>query len=261
MESEYRGPAKTSLLSVGVNSSSIVWPYFEALVVYLGNSESGLAILKDELRSGQFKDVVKLSTEIDRVHREICLALKAFAPRPEGSSSDVLTIEQIILALKLYLISWATLLDMVASLLNKILDLGIADRDITFERIVKHELVMNSELSAIIERYDEIELREFKNHRNEIVHRGRILDKEIEATDNNRSLLDSRRYPILVSEARISEEDYKKECAEQTKQLVELAWQKREFYQGHYSSTFLMVEGLLIELAKKTAALYKIEST
>jgi Cthe_2314-like HEPN len=218
--------------------ASVVSPYFESLIAHLRNDEGGRDRLGSEsVVSGQFEDVVNVSSEIDRVHGEICLALKAFE---EGLFSNVLTVEQIILALKLYLISWATLLDMVASLINKILDLRLADRDITFERVVGHKRVVNSELSETVKQYDEIEVKDFKHHRNEIVHRGKILDIEIEAARANRNALYSRRHPAFLfpNETRISEEEYKMESAEQTKQLVELASKKKSFTEAIIAARF-----------------------
>ena len=198
--------------------------------------------------------------EIDSVHREICLALNDFSPRPMGLFK-YLTVEQLTIALKLYLIAWATLLDMLAGLINKSFGLGFADRDVNFDLLLRNQHVQNSELPVVFKRHAErLDLKKFKQHRNEIVHRGKILDAEIKTAHVNRNILDSKRYSLL-SQTNISDEEYKKESAEQTKQLFELAAQKKEFYEAHYRLTLEMVSELLVVLAKKTVETCKARST
>lgn len=238
---------------------SIIGPFLETWLQGCENFPDPLETLKSGFRSGQLHDVAKSLAEIDTVHREICLALKDFAPRPVGLFSNVLTIEQIILALKLYVISWATLLDILAALINKTFDLGFANTDVTYDLILRNKHVQNSELPAMLRKYSgRLDRLNLKHHRNEIVHRGRILDKEIEAAHEDRKALVSSRYSFL-NEKRISEEEYKKESEEQTKRLCELAAQKKDFYGGHYRVTLEMVSELLTILAKKSLDLHKMK--
>ena len=236
---------------------SIIGPYFDAL----GRNLAGLdgkhvkAIFSRVFSS----DMIWSLAETDSVHREICLALSDFSPRPMGLFK-YLTVEQLTIALKLYVIAWVTLLDMLAGLINKSFDLGFADRDVNFDLLLRNQHVQNSELLVFKKHAERLDLKKFKQHRNEIVHRGKILDTEIKAAHVNRNVLDSKRYSLL-NQTHISDEEYKKESAEQTAQLFELAAQKKDFYEAHYRMTLEMVSELLIVLAKKTVETSKARST
>lgn len=79
--------------------------------------------------------------------------------------------------LKLYIISWVSLSDVLASVLNAVYDLGIDEQDIEFGAILRNAHIASSELPAIVKKHTKsIRHGEFKRMRNNIVHRGKLAE-------------------------------------------------------------------------------------
>lgn len=217
-------------------------------------------ILARFLRSEYSFDILRVLAQTDSIHKEICFILKGFEPRNVGFFFKALTVEELILAVKFYVISWATLFDMLAGLINKVFDLGFADADVKFDVIRRNKHVLNSDLPAIFEKYGKaLNMKEVKRHRNEIVHRGRIMDEEVKIFYEAQSVLHAQRYSFLRSN-HISEEEYKKESAEQTKILFELASRKKSECEAHYKATLGMVADVLRFLGRRAIELYKAKA-
>ncbi|MEA2164310.1 MAG: hypothetical protein QOK37_2437 [Thermoanaerobaculia bacterium] len=82
--------------------------------------------------------------------------------------------------LKLYVISWISLSDLLARLLNDTLDLGIAELDVKFDAIIRNEHVRRSGVPEIVKKYAKaIQYNHFRKLRNNIVHRGKLDDIEL----------------------------------------------------------------------------------
>jgi hypothetical protein len=79
------------------------------------------------------KHVLETMAEMDRLLREMHAVLNEFTGR-RLVLFDLLTVEHLATAMKLYVISWGTILDLVARLVNEVLNLGIADRDVRLAR-------------------------------------------------------------------------------------------------------------------------------
>jgi len=83
---------------------------------------------------------------------------------------------------KLYIIGWVSLSDVLANLLNHVLDLGIGDQDVKFAAILRNKHVQRSALPEVVERHRKaIQYEHFKKSRNDIVHRGKLGDTELTA--------------------------------------------------------------------------------
>ncbi|TAJ98372.1 hypothetical protein EPO44_11710 [bacterium] len=205
-------------------------------------------------------DIMRSLDKIDSLHKEICMILRDFEPRNVGLLFKALTVEQLILSTKFYVISWTTLADMVAALISKVFNLGFADADVKFDLILRNKHVLNSELPAIFKKYTKpLDIEGMKRHRNEIVHRGRIVDEEVKTFYENQNILHAKRYSLL-NVNKMPEEEYKQESAKQTKMLFELASRKQAMYEAHYRTTLEMVAEVLSSLGRKAIELYKAKA-
>ncbi len=244
---------------------SIIGAYFNEHTKALENDpnrrETAL-LFEESLGSGYSLDILKLLAQIDSLHKEIGIILKEFESRNVGFFRKDLTVEQLILSVKFYVTSWTTLTDMVAALINKVFDLGFADADVKFDLILRNKHVLNSELPAIFKKYTTLDIKGMKRHRNEIVHRGRIMDEEIQTLYENQNALHAKRYSILsiLRTDRMTEEEYKQESTKQAEMLFELVSRKRAMYEAHYKTTLEMVAEVLRSLGRKAIELYKAKA-
>jgi hypothetical protein len=79
--------------------------------------------------------------------------------------------------LKLYIISWVSLSDVLASVLNEVYDLGIDEQDIEFGSILRNAHIVASEIPAIVKKHAKSTRHgEFARLRNNIIHRGKLND-------------------------------------------------------------------------------------
>jgi hypothetical protein len=84
--------------------------------------------LAQRMGSKHFLSILGTITEMDRLYRQMQSALDEFTGR-RSFLFTVLTIEHLAMMMKLYVISWHTILDLVARLVSVTFDLGIADRE------------------------------------------------------------------------------------------------------------------------------------
>jgi hypothetical protein len=240
--------------------NSIIGEYFHE-ITRLSESEPDrkqvAVLVMGLLTSEYFRDILKSLAEIDSLHKEIRIILKEFEPRNVGLFLKFLTIEQLILSIKFYVTSWTTLTDMVAALINKVFNLGFADADVKLDLILRNKHVVNSELPAIFRKYiNPLDIKKMKRQRNEIIHRGKIGDEEVQTLYENQNILHAKRYSILEAN-KMPEEEYKQQIAKQTKILFELALHKQAMYEAHYKTTLEMVAEVLGSLGRKAIELYK----
>lgn len=238
---------------------SIIGEYFNAIAKALESATYGkeTAILFRRGLGGEHGfDSLRSLVQIDSLHKEIRIVLRGFEPRNVGFFK-ALIVEELILSVKFYVISWTTLLDMLAGLVNKVFNLGFADTDVKFDLILRNKHVVTSDLPAIFKKYSKaLDMKAVKRHRNEIVHRGRIMDEEVKNFYEAQNVLRAKRYSLLKSN-HISEEEYKKECAKQTEILFELASREKATYEAHYNTTVEMIAEVLSSLGQKAIELHK----
>ena len=140
-------------------------------------------------------------SEIDRLCREMESVLNEFTGRDVHATFMTLkwpTIEHLAVAMKLYVISWSTLRDLLASLINVVFNLGIADRDVKEHLVLHNRHVQSSRVPQIVQAYDNsLAIKDLKRKRNDVVHRGNIPDEDVEQILMERNAL--RRSSLFTS--------------------------------------------------------------
>jgi hypothetical protein len=177
--------------------------------------------------SKHFLSVLGTITEMDRLYREMHSVLSEFTGR-RSLLFTVLTVEHLAMVMKLYVISWHTMLDLVARLVSVAFDLGIADRDVSMRLILNNDHVRSSRIPEILQAYEKaLPMKDLRKRRNDAVHRGKIPDPDVEAMLKERNTIDSHRYSLLESKP-ISDEEHKNLLSDLQERLGALARAKRE---------------------------------
>jgi hypothetical protein len=154
-------------------------------------------------------------------------------------------------------VQWSTLTDITASLINKTFNLGLVEKDVRFGLVLRNSHVQKAGLASILKQHSkDIEYDLFSRHRNEIVHRGCILDKDVLELKAEWNRLHSRKYSLLIKEP-ISDDEYKTGTAELNKKTLEIAAVKQAHYRSHYEKTLALVGEMLGAMARKSAELYE----
>jgi hypothetical protein len=88
--------------------------------------------------------------------------------------------QEISLLIKLYIIGWITLSDILANIINEVFDLGYAEQDIQFGVIMRNRNVRGSSLPQVVKTHAKaIQYKKFVRLRNDNVHRGKLEDAEL----------------------------------------------------------------------------------
>ena len=152
-----------------------------------------------QLREPYFMGILRIISEMERLGREIDSALNEFAGRNFGLVK-LLTIEHLAVSMKLYVISWYTLLDLLAYLINAVFNLGIADRDVKIQLVLNNRHVQSSQIPQIIREYEKVSvIKDLKKKRNDLVHRGKIPDTDIEQILWERNTIDSSPFRVPIA--------------------------------------------------------------
>ena len=246
-----------------LHRESIVGAYFEQLTKVLDSDKDSkqIALLfAQRLGSKYFLAILQTMSEIDRLCREMESVLNDFTGRDLHGmlvTGKLLTIEHLAIAMKLYVISWSTLRDLLASLVNAVFNLGMADRDVKEHLVLHNSHVKSSRIPQILLVYDNTPLiKDLKRKRNDVVHRGRIPDDDIEEILKERNTIDSSRYSLLKKNP-ISEEEHKRQIALLQQNLRALAKEKQDLWRRHHKQTIAMISEIAGELVLKTIDLYK----
>jgi hypothetical protein len=91
-----------------------------------------------------------------------------------------LTFPELTAVIKLYIISWVSLSDVLAGLLNQVYDLGIAYEDVEFGALRRNRHIASTSVPAIVRTHEKaLRYDEFAKLRNAIIHRGKLEEKEL----------------------------------------------------------------------------------
>jgi hypothetical protein len=203
-----------------------------------------------------FLAILQTISEIDRLCREMESVLNEFTGRHLGFGK-LLTIEHLVIAMKLYVISWSTLRDLLASLVNAVFNLGIAERDVKLQLVLNNSHVKSSRIPQILQAYDNtLLIKNLQKERNDVVHRGRIPDNDIEQILKERNRIDSSRYSPLEQNP-ISEDEHTGQTSLLRQKLSALAKEKQEIWRKRHQQTIAMLSEIGGELMLKTIDLYK----
>jgi hypothetical protein len=136
---------------------SIAGTYMAKLVELLecdSNKPKFAASFAKSIGSKHFLSVLEIAAEMERLYREMRSVLDEFTGR-RYFLFNVLTVEHLAMVMKLYVISWYTMLDLVARLVNVTFRLGIADRDVTLRLILNNHHVRLSRIPEIVHSYEQ----------------------------------------------------------------------------------------------------------
>lgn len=240
-------------------SFSVVGEYYGELMRLMEASQEPKRLarfLADRFARKYSKSIMLSLLEMDSLHREICQILDDFSGR-RAAFLKYLTVDHLILLIKIYIVQWSTLMDMTASLINKAFNLGLAEKDIRFGLVLRNSHVQKAGVATILKQHSkDIEYNLFSRHRNEIIHRGRILDKDVLDIKAEWKRLHSRKYSFLT-ENPISDDEYKIGTAELNKKTFEIATVKQAYYRVHYEKTLVLVGEMLRAMARKSVDLYE----
>jgi hypothetical protein len=242
-----------------LHRESIVGAYFARLNQMLEcekDVKQIASLFAHRLGSDYFLAILQIMSEIDRLCREMESVLNEFTGKNVGFGK-LLTIEHLIIVMKLYVISWSTLRDLLASLINAVFNLGIASRDVKEHLVLRNSHVNLSRIPQILKAYDKtLLIEDLKKKRNDVVHRGCIPDEDIEQIFREISTIDSRRYSLLQMNP-ISEEEYKRQISLLQQKLRTLAKEKQDLWRRGHHQTITMLSEVAGELVLKTVDLYK----
>ena len=238
---------------------SIIGAYFAQLTKVLKSDADAkqIALLfGHRLGSEYFLAILQLLSEIDRLCREMGSVLNEFTGRNLGFGK-LLTIEHLVIVMKLYVISRSTLRDLLAYLVKAVFNLSMADWDVKLDRVLKNSHVQSSRIKKIIKAYDDtLVIKDLNAKRNDLVHRGKIPDEDIEHILKERNRIDSLRYSLLEKNP-ISEEEHKRQISLLHHKLRALAKEKQDLWRAHHQQTITMISEIGGELMLKTIDLYK----
>jgi len=213
-------------------------------------------LIADRLGSKYPMAIMNSLVEIDSLHKEVCQILDDFTGRQAGFLK-YLTVDHLMLLIKFYIVQWSTLTDMIASLINKTFNLGIAEKDISFGLVTRNQHVQQSDIIDILKNHSkDLEYDLFKKNRNEIVHRGKILDKDVLDLKIEWNRLYSRKYSFFVDKP-ITDDEYKTASASLRDQTFRLGALKQTYYRNHYQKTLKVVAAMIGVMARKTIDLYE----
>lgn len=84
------------------------------------------------------------------------------------------------LLLKLYVVGWSTLSDLVAGLLNDAFDLGYGDQDISMTALLRNAHIRVTAIPNLVRRHsNSLQHARFSKLRNDLVHRGQLRDEAL----------------------------------------------------------------------------------
>lgn len=232
---------------------SVLGAYFGRLTELLESDKNPKSVAEafiQQLKAKHFMSALETMTEMDRLYREMRSVLTEFTGRGYFLF-NILTVEHLATAMKLYVISWHTMLDLVARLVNSVFNLSIADRDVTPRLVFTNDHVKSTRIPEILAAYEKaIPVKDLRKRRNDTVHRGRIPDPDVEQILKERNTLDSRRYsPITISP--ISEEEYRKGTSLLQTRLSAIAKEKQSLWEQLHQQTIAMTSAVAGELAVK----------
>lgn len=246
-----------------LTKSSILGGYFGRLTTIIEtekDSKQAALWFAQQLGTTYFLDILRVISEMERLCGEIESVLNEFTGRNLGLVK-VLTVEHLAVSMKLYVVSWGTLGDLLAYLINAVFNLGIADRDVKVEFVLNNRHVQSSRIPQLIREYEKLSaIKGLKKKRNDLVHRGKIPDADIQQILGERNTIDSHRYSLLQTNP-ISEEEYKKQRSLLHKKLSVLAREKQDLWREHHQQTTAMLSMIGGELALKTFESYRKQAT
>ena len=239
-------------------TDSFLGNYFSEITLLMTSAKDPkkAALLVAKSMSNEYShEIFESFAALQNLHKEISSILDEFSGR-SAFLIKLITIDLLVLSIKFYVIAWSTMLDLAASLVSKVFNLGISEKDINIDLILRNKHVQKTEVFTILKSYTkQSDYDLFRHHRNEIIHRGKIIDDEVVQLQNERNHLFSKRFSLLNTEP-ISDEEFQKENEQLTAKIRDLASSKQTSYKAHYARMAKILSDLMAPLAHKAFELY-----
>jgi len=191
-----------------------------------------------------------VTKEIDDVEREIRSILERLGVSGHAFIVKAYSIEELVLGVKHYLVAWSTMKDLMSNLINSSFDLGIHEKDLGFGMILRNEKVKITDIPAICKEHaKKVDVPYTDKQRNDAVHRGRLLDDEINKFRSRYNEVFAERYNLLNPNP-ISDEELKEKLKALNTELPALAKSKQEEYARHFELTMELNKDLAVALAR-----------
>jgi hypothetical protein len=247
------------LKAYGLDDDSVLGPYFDELgrLIETDKNPKDVAVaIAERLGTEHSLSVLKIMSEMAGLYKEMRSVLNEFTGRNYGLMT-ILTVDHLASAMKMYVISWYTMLDLVARSVNAAFNLGIADGDVRLPQVLRNAHVKSSRIPEILRTYKStLCIKDLDKKRNDVVHRAWTPDPEVDALRAERNSIDARRYSLL-QKSPISDDEYKQLTSDMQKRLNVSASAKRELWEKLHSQTIAMTSKVARELAGKTLELYR----
>jgi hypothetical protein len=160
----------------------IIAIFFDTFNCEIENAGNALSALKGQNRDwsmAYIRRTMITSVEINSLQDEIELILSRLGVASKGPFFSVFSIEELTVGLKFYLIAWSTMKDVMAMFINTVLDLGIAEKDVSFGMILRNEKVQKTNIPAICKKHAKpLKISYVDGARNDAVHRGKLMDRD-----------------------------------------------------------------------------------
>lgn len=224
---------------------------FNRLVEESPDSLSALKSHNSEWAKKYLFKVLISVIELSEFQKEIELILSGFDAKPVGLFYlKPPSVDELILAVKMYLVAWSTTKDLTALLMNAVYDLGIDDSDVSFGIIIRNRKVTDSEVRKLLAKYQkELDIGGTSQARNDVVHRAKVPDIDLKELKAKRNGIEAQRYSWLVKD-RISEDEYNKLIGVFHKELGETAARKKIYYTEHHKKNIAFLGELATNLAR-----------
>jgi hypothetical protein len=90
------------------------------------------------------------------------------------------TLPQVSLLIKLYVLSWVTLSDVLSNVINEVFDLGYGEQDVELGTLLRNRHIRATSIPRVVKKHTKsVKYDLFARRRNDVAHRGRLIDSEL----------------------------------------------------------------------------------
>jgi hypothetical protein len=187
-----------------------------------------LAAVECESKRG----VITYALRVDESYRDLGHTITLLAAANSITSIGLLS--------KLYVIGWVTLSDVVANLINHILDLGYDDSDVSLGSILRNRHVCAAGIPEIIRSHSKaVEYERYKRIRNDVAHRWWLEDSQLNKLGSDFLIVQLKMYArsLRRDSGGQAEDDYESNWNELFERMRSIARSKAEELRVHHQAT------------------------
>jgi hypothetical protein len=211
------------------------------------------------LTSGYFRELLKTFAAMGSLHEEIQQILFDFGGR-SAVLVKYLPIDHIVLLVKFYIVQWSTLMDVTAHMISNGFNLGIDEQDVKFAVIARNKHVLETGLKDIFRSCRKLlSMDEYRKHRNEIVHRGRIMETEVLELKSEWDNHEASKYSQMLGDS-TKDEEHDTKSKELTEKNFALGSKLQSKYRTHYIETTRFIDQVVRIVACKAIGFVKSDA-